>query len=126
MKGPPNFSATDIVRADVTRCRSFALADARTLNEEILIRDAWARCYDEGIADVTAETDGEIYPSGIAKIGSGSTGGRVERVQSPAGGKEDPTFAALGPIRDPAVHVRFARSIREGIEAPNERASVGA
>ena len=78
MKGPADFSGAHIVRANVTGRRSFALADTGALDEKILIHDARGRCDDERFADVAAEAGRKVDPSGIAEVGSRSTGGRVE------------------------------------------------
>ena len=67
VEGPANRARAHVVRAHVTRRRPFLFADARPLNEEILVDHAGARCANHCVADVAAQSGGEVHPSRIAE-----------------------------------------------------------
>ena len=60
VKGPANRSGVNVVCTHVTCCRALALANARTLDEEILVDHARARGDQILAGDVATESRGEI------------------------------------------------------------------
>src|SRR5258705_1500140 len=69
----------------------------------------------------------EINPAGVAEGAKRATSRSIQRVESPTGREEDPSLGpAVGPIDDAAIRVRLALAIRKGIEAPQQRAVIGA
>jgi len=78
----------------------------------------------EKILEVAAQSGAEVHPPRVAKGRNGLTRGGVEGKEQPASGEEDPPLTPVFPIRDAAIDVRLACTIREGVEAPEQRSAV--
>ena len=89
MKGPANPARSNVVRANVAGCRSFALSNASTLNEKVLMDDARARRDEKRIVDITSEPEPQINEPRVAERVNRTPGARVERIETPAGGEEE-------------------------------------
>src|SRR5205823_12858501 len=126
VEGPTNRTGAHVVRANVARRRALLFADARALDEKILIDGAGASRHKTRVPDVAAEALREIDRARITKGANRIAGARVESVEAAAGSEEDASLIAVCPIGDAAVDVRLTRPVCEGIESPDQRATVGA
>src|SRR5947209_6331016 len=97
VKAPANLPGAHIVGADVARRRSFALADAGALYQQVLINGAGARRQHVGVGGVAAESGAQIDRAGIAERRVRMPVGRVEGIEPPSSGEENASLRPIGP-----------------------------
>jgi hypothetical protein len=125
VEGPPNAAGAYVVRAHVTRGRTFALSHACSLNEEVLVDDTRTRRDEKRIVDVASKAKAQVDEAGITERRNRTARSGVERVESTAGAEENSLLAPVRPPRHAAIHVRLGCTIRERIEAPEHRPAIG-
>src|SRR5690349_10661598 len=126
VKRPANLAAAHVVGANVTRRCALTFADARALDENVLIHNAGTRSQHVSVADVAAEPVTQVDRAGVTERVIRLAVGGVERVQSAAGGKKHSPLISVRPICDTAVHVCRSLSSGERIEPPYERSGIRA
>ena len=63
VKRPADFAGTDVIGANISRRGSFLLADARSLDENVLVNDTRAGRHDVSVTDVAPQPRREIHPA---------------------------------------------------------------
>src|SRR3982751_4031356 len=104
---PTDLSRAHIVRADVAGGRAFLFADARALDEKILVDDPRRRGDEISPADISAQSFRKIYPAAVTKTNGRPAGCGIERIQPTRRGKENAPRRSVGPIDHAAVCVRL-------------------
>ena len=126
VKRPTNSSRVDVVSADVAGRRSFLFADARPLDEKIIVNHTGAGGDDVGTPDIAAQPCRQIHPPRIAECLIGSACSCIKRVKSTPGGKENTSLGTGGPIHHAAIGVHLALTVVEWIEPPDKCATIRA